>query len=68
MQLPQVGAPSLRKPPASYEKRVKDGMSGAEKILKALMTPHDIPALYVEDYIKVRAGGGGPKGGSNLRQ
>lgn len=34
LQFPSVGSAVARKAGSNYEKRVKDGMAGAEKILK----------------------------------
>jgi hypothetical protein len=55
MDLPIVGADPKQAPsaPASYTRLVSSNMSKAEKIVKLLMSPHDSPRLFVEDFIKV---------------
>ncbi|XP_064648939.1 vacuolar protein sorting-associated protein 53 homolog isoform X2 [Lineus longissimus] len=53
LDLPSLGSQVPRKAPASYTKIVVKGMTKAEMILKVIMSPHDPPQGYVENYIKL---------------
>ncbi|XP_066281087.1 vacuolar protein sorting-associated protein 53 homolog isoform X1 [Branchiostoma lanceolatum] len=55
LDLPSIGSQVNRKPPASYTKIVVKGMTKAEMILKVVMSPHDPPAGFVDNYIKLLA-------------
>lgn len=39
----------------SYTRFLLKGMNKAETIVKVVMSPHEPPKLFVEDYLKVRA-------------
>ncbi|XP_023933119.1 vacuolar protein sorting-associated protein 53 homolog [Lingula anatina] len=51
--LPSLGSQVLRKAPASYTKIVVKGMTRAEMLLKVVMSPHDPPQGFVDNYIKL---------------
>ncbi|KAK2148029.1 hypothetical protein LSH36_520g01045 [Paralvinella palmiformis] len=51
--LPSLGSNVGRKAPASYTKIVIKGMTKAEMILKVVMSPHDPPQAFVDNYIKL---------------
>eukprot|EP00794_Sanderia_malayensis_P014186 gene14186-15664_t len=53
LELISIGSKVQRKPPASFTKVVAKGMSKAEMILKVVMSPHDPPAGFVDNYIKL---------------
>eukprot|EP00112_Aurelia_sp_Birch-Aquarium-sp1_P023247 Seg685.3 transcript_id=Seg685.3/GoldUCD/mRNA.D3Y31 product="Vacuolar protein sorting-associated protein 53-like" protein_id=Seg685.3/GoldUCD/D3Y31 len=53
LDLTTLGSQVQRKPPASFTKIVAKGMSKAEMILKVVMSPHDPPAGFVDNYIKL---------------
>ncbi|XP_065054602.1 vacuolar protein sorting-associated protein 53 homolog [Rhopilema esculentum] len=53
LDLTSLGSNVPRKPPASFTKIVAKGMSKAEMILKVVMSPHDPPGGFVENYIKL---------------
>lgn len=55
LDLPSIGSKVQRKPPASYTKVVAKGMKKAEMILKVVMSPHDPPVGFVDNYIKLLA-------------
>ncbi|XP_061219586.1 vacuolar protein sorting-associated protein 53 homolog isoform X3 [Neopsephotus bourkii] len=55
LDLPSIGSQVVRKAPASYTKIVVKGMTRAEMILKVVMAPHELPAVFVENYIKLLA-------------
>nr|XP_006823123.1 PREDICTED: vacuolar protein sorting-associated protein 53 homolog [Saccoglossus kowalevskii] len=55
LDLPSIGSTVARKAPASYTKIVVKGMTKAEMILKVVMSPHDPPQLFVDNYIKLIA-------------
>ncbi|ELU07898.1 hypothetical protein CAPTEDRAFT_132286, partial [Capitella teleta] len=51
--LPSLGSQVARKAPASYTKIVVKGMTKAEMILKVVMSPHEPPQVFVDNYIKL---------------
>ncbi|CAH1802212.1 unnamed protein product [Owenia fusiformis] len=53
LDLPSLGSQVGRKAPASYTKIVVKGMTKAEMILKVVMSPHDPPQGFVDNYIKL---------------
>ncbi|XP_077995725.1 vacuolar protein sorting-associated protein 53 homolog [Glandiceps talaboti] len=53
LDLPSIGSTVARKAPASYTKIVVKGMTKAEMILKVVMSPHDPPQAFVDNYIKL---------------
>eukprot|EP00052_Salpingoeca_macrocollata_P024764 m.223021 g.223021 ORF g.223021 m.223021 type:complete len:878 (+) comp22314_c4_seq5:1676-4309(+) len=53
LEMPSIGSAVARKPPTSYTRFVTSGMTKSEMILKVLMSPHDPPNLYVQDYLKL---------------
>ncbi|NXN99220.1 VPS53 protein, partial [Rhinopomastus cyanomelas] len=55
LDLPSIGSQVVRKAPASYTKIVVKGMTRAEMILKVVMAPHEPPAVFVDNYIKLLA-------------
>ncbi|CAN9511588.1 unnamed protein product [Ophioblennius macclurei] len=57
LDLPSIGSQVLRKAPASYTKIVVKGMTRAEMILKVVMAPHELPVVFVDNYIKLLADG-----------
>ncbi|KAF0310102.1 Vacuolar protein sorting-associated protein 53 [Amphibalanus amphitrite] len=50
LDLPSLGSQVQRNAPASYTKIVVKGMTRAEMLLKVVMSPHERPADYVEQY------------------
>ncbi|XP_070571554.1 vacuolar protein sorting-associated protein 53 homolog [Ptychodera flava] len=55
LDLPSIGSTVGRKAPVSYTKIVVKGMTKAEMILKVVMSPHDPPQAFVDNYIKLIA-------------
>ncbi|XP_028396416.1 vacuolar protein sorting-associated protein 53 homolog isoform X2 [Dendronephthya gigantea] len=53
LDLPSLLSNVSRKVPASYSKVVSKGMAKAEMILKVVMSPHDPPVGFVDNYIKL---------------
>ncbi|VDI70663.1 vacuolar protein sorting-associated protein 53, partial [Mytilus galloprovincialis] len=53
LDLPSLGSQVIRKAPASYTKIVVKGMTKAEMILKVVMSPHEQPQGFVDNYIRL---------------
>ncbi|XP_037068256.1 vacuolar protein sorting-associated protein 53 homolog [Pollicipes pollicipes] len=53
LDLPSLGSQVQRSAPASYTKIVVKGMTRAEMLLKVVMSPHERPADYVEQYSRL---------------
>ncbi|KAK3586403.1 hypothetical protein CHS0354_013107 [Potamilus streckersoni] len=53
LDLPSLGSQISRKAPASYTKIVIKGMTKAEMILKVVMSPHEPPQGYVDNFIRL---------------
>ncbi|KAK6192338.1 hypothetical protein SNE40_003822 [Patella caerulea] len=53
LDLPSLGSQVARKAPASYTKIVVKGMTKAEMVLKVVMSPHEPPQGYVDNYIRL---------------
>lgn len=53
LDLPSLGSTVHRKAPASYTKIVVKGMTKAEMILKVMMSPHEPPIGFVDNYIRL---------------
>ncbi|ESO97342.1 hypothetical protein LOTGIDRAFT_214182 [Lottia gigantea] len=53
LDLPALGSQVSRKAPASYTKIVVKGMTKAEMVLKVVMSPHEPPQGYVDNYIRL---------------
>ncbi|CAE1299826.1 VPS53 [Acanthosepion pharaonis] len=51
--LPSLGSQVLRKAPASFTKIVNKGMTKAEMILKMVMSPHEPPQAFVDNYMRL---------------
>lgn len=55
LDLPSLGSTVHRKAPASHTKIVVKGMTKAEMILKVMMSPHEPPVGFVDNYIRLLA-------------
>lgn len=53
LDLPLLGSQVARKAPASYTKIVVKGMTKAEMLLKVVMSPHDPPKGFVDNYLRL---------------
>ncbi|KAK7087757.1 vacuolar protein sorting-associated protein 53 homolog [Littorina saxatilis] len=53
LELPSLGSQVARKAPASFTKIVVKGMTKAEMILKVVMSPHDPPQAFVDNFIRL---------------
>ncbi|XP_076473100.1 vacuolar protein sorting-associated protein 53 homolog [Babylonia areolata] len=53
LELPSLGSQVPRKAPASFTKIVVKGMTKAEMILKVVMSPHDPPQGFVDNFIRL---------------
>ncbi|XP_071094311.1 vacuolar protein sorting-associated protein 53 homolog [Haliotis cracherodii] len=53
LDLPSLGSQLNRKAPASFTKIVVKGMTKAEMILKVVMSPHDPPQGFVDNFIRL---------------
>ncbi|GAB1599585.1 vacuolar protein sorting-associated protein 53 homolog [Argonauta hians] len=53
--LPSLGSRVLRKAPASFSKIVNKGMTKAEMVLKMVMSPHEPPQSFVDNYMRLLA-------------
>lgn len=54
LELPSIGsAVNTKKAPASYTRFVTAGMSKAELFLKIVMSPHEPPGLFAEDFVRL---------------
>ncbi|XP_075912841.1 vacuolar protein sorting-associated protein 53 homolog isoform X3 [Petromyzon marinus] len=60
LELPSVGAAVVRKAPAAYTKVVVKGMTRAEMILKLVMSPHEPPQVFVDNFMKLLSDSGAP--------
>ncbi|KAL5017534.1 hypothetical protein ScPMuIL_007123 [Solemya velum] len=53
LDLPSLSSQVQRKAPASFTKIVVKGMTKAEMILKVVMSPHEPPQGFVDNYIRL---------------
>ncbi|XP_060068692.1 vacuolar protein sorting-associated protein 53 homolog [Ylistrum balloti] len=53
LDLPSLGSQIIRKAPASFTKIVVKGMTKAEMILKVVMSLHEPPQGFVDNYIRL---------------